>query len=105
MGDTRVTPFKERQVRIAEAINAIADAVRVVEAFDMEQIDQASLDDIGGMLRAAELVEATNRIGDKYGHGDYESAFDVIHRAVADGDPDAMLLIGERPTLASQHHA
>ena len=100
MGDTTVTPINEQQMRITYAINAIADAVKVVEAFDMEHIDQATVDEIRGMLYAAELVEATNRIGDKYGHGDYESAFDVIHHAVTDGDPDALLLIGERSASA-----
>jgi len=89
------TPFEDQQVRITHAMNAVADAVRVVEAFETKHIVEPTLDDIGDMLRAAELVEATNRIGDRYGHGDYDSAFDVIHRAVADGDPDALFLIAE----------
>jgi hypothetical protein len=89
------SPVADQQVRITHAMNAVADAVRVVEAFETKHIVQPTLDDIGDMLRAAELVEATNRIGDRYGHDDYESAFDVIHRAVADGDPDALFLIRE----------
>jgi hypothetical protein len=89
------TPFEDQQARITHAMNAVADAVRVVEAFETKHIVQPTLDDIGDMLRAAELVEATNRIGDRYGHGDYESPFDVIHRAVADGDADALFLIAE----------
>lgn len=89
------TPFEDRQASIVRAMNTVAEAVRIVEAFEAKRMVQPTLDDIGDMLRAAELVEAANRIGDRYNHGDYDSAFDVIHRAVSDGDPDALFLIGE----------